>query len=461
MTQLSTKPASGFRDFLPEETRRRDYVFRIIEEVYESYGFEKIDTPCVERLDTLLGKYGEEGDQLIFKILQRGSKLDRALEDDDPSETDLADMGLRYDLTVPLARVFANNSGAFPRYLKRYQIAPVWRADRPQKGRFREFYQCDVDVVGSKSMTVEAEVVSALAEILTRLDFKGYRIHVNHRQILSAILETAGIDSELESDALIAIDKLDKIGRDKVVVELLDRGISEGSADALLNLLDDASSHSDNGDVLDALRNSLSDAEGGTQAIDELERVLSYASEGPAGHALKIDPFLARGLSYYTGPIFEIRSDDFDGSLGGGGRYDGLIGMFSKQDAPACGFSLGVERILVVMEDRGMFDVEDRGLDVMVTLWNADTTATALKVARTLRQAGLRVDVYCDEGDKYRKQFKYADQRNAPVVVILGPDELESGEVSVKDMKSGDQVSVDRATVAEHVKAILDKHATV
>ncbi len=459
MTKVSTKPASGFRDFLPDEVRRRDHVFRVIEEVYESYGFEKIDTPCVERLDTLLGKYGEEGDQLIFKILQRGSKLTRALEGDEPQETDLADMGLRYDLTVPLARVFANNSGAFPRYFKRYQIAPVWRADRPQKGRFREFYQCDVDVCGSTSMTVEAEVTSALAEILNRLEFKGFRIHVNHRRLLRAMMQKAEIPEYLESDALIAIDKLDKIGKDGVVSELEERGISTGSVQALMEILESVptvgSENFENSKVLSSLREMLGELEDGEAALEDLEQIQRYTADGPAGPAIHFDPYLARGLSYYTGPIFEIRSDDFSGSLGGGGRYDELIGMFSKQDVPACGFSLGVERILVVMEDRGMFDDDDTGLDVMVTLWNADTTPSALSVARDLRNAGLRVDVYCDEGDRYGKQFKYADQRNAPVVVILGPDELESGEVAVKNMKTGDQESVAREEVVERVSRLL------
>lgn len=461
MTQISTKPASGFRDFLPAEVRRRDHVFRVIEEVYESYGFEKLDTPCVERLDTLMGKYGEEGDQLIFKILQRGDKLTRALEEDEPGETDLADMGLRYDLTVPLARVYADNSGSFPRYFKRYQIAPVWRADRPQKGRFREFYQCDVDVAGSTSMTVEAEVTSALAEILNRLEFKGFRIHVNHRQLLRAMMQKAEIPDYLESDALIAIDKLDKIEKDGVVKELEERGISSDSVEALMRILESVptigSDEFANEAVLDGLRRSLGELEDGATAIEDLEKIMRYTEGGPAGAAIHFDPYLARGLSYYTGPIFEIRSDDFSGSLGGGGRYDTLIGMFSKQDVPACGFSLGVERILVVMEDRGMFDDEDAGLDALVTLWNSDTTPSALSVARDLRNAGYRVDVYCDEGDRYGKQFKYADQRNAPVVIILGPDELESGEVSVKNMKTGDQEEVARGSVVEKVRSILEQ----
>jgi len=461
MTQISTKPASGFRDFLPSEVRRRDRVFRVIEDVYESYGFEKLDTPSAERLDTLMGKYGEEGDQLIFKILQRGDKLVRALEGHEPGETDLADMGLRYDLTVPLARVYAEHRGQFPRFFKRYQIAPVWRADRPQKGRYREFYQCDVDVVGSNSMTVEAEVTSALAEILNRLEFEGFRIHVNHRGLLRAMMQKAEIPDILEADALIAIDKLDKIGEEGVVAELGDRGIDEPSVQTLMNVLENVpipgTDEFDNASVVTTLRELLGEFEDGSAALDDLEDILRYTADGPAGPTIHLDPYLARGLSYYTGPIFEIRSDDFSGSLGGGGRYDTLIGMFSKEDVPACGFSLGVERILVVMEDRGMFDDERTGLDVLVTLWNSETTPSALAVARDLRDDGLRVDVYCDEGDRYGKQFKYADQRDAPVVVILGPDELDANEVAIKDMKSGNQQNVGRDEVVEEVRSILSR----
>jgi histidyl-tRNA synthetase len=459
MTQISTKPASGMRDFLPKVVLRRNRVFDVIREVYESYGFEPLDTPTMERLSTLMGKYGEEGDKLIFKVMKRGRKLEKALGRDEPTDQDVADMGLRYDLTVPLARVVAEYQNELPRYFKRYQIAPVWRADRPQRGRFREFYQCDVDVIGSEAMTVEAEVTAALAEVLLRLGFTDFRIHVNHRQLLTAMMEKAGVAPELRQEALIAIDKLDKIGRDGVVEDLEARGIEQASIDSLMPLLDQANEPTspgefDNEQTLSALAEELGGLDSGEKALSELGRLLKFAASGPAADHLYVDPYLARGLSYYTGPIFEIRSDEFAGSLGGGGRYDDLIGMFTKQSMPACGFSLGVERILVLMEERGMFGELEAPVDVLVTLWNDDFTPNSFRLANELREAGLKVDLYPDN-DRYGKQFGYADERNIPYVAILAPEELEAGVVGLKDMKSGDQEEIAREDVADWIKERL------
>ncbi len=449
MTQVSTKPASGMRDFLPAEAARRKRVFDLIEEVYESYGFEPLETPSMERLTTLLGKYGDEGDQLLFKIMKRGKKLERALKRDNPTDTDVADMGLRYDLTVPLARIVAEYQNDLPRFFKRYQIAPVWRADRPQHGRFREFYQCDVDVVGSSSMTVEAEVASALSEILLRLGFGDFRIHINHRRLLSAIMEKAGIAEDKQAGALISIDKLDKVGRNEVMRELEEeRGIDPDVINTLLPILGEVPTASDHNEATIArLREEVGELEDGQVALDELEQVLSYSADSPASEHLVVDPYLARGLAYYTGPIFEIRSEDAAGSIGGGGRYDELVGMFTKQSLPACGFSLGIERILIVMEERGMFGDEPAPADVLVTLWNEELTPQSMRLARELRDAGLRVDVYPDT-DRYGKQFSYADERNIPFVAILAPDEVEAGVVALKNMKSGDQEKVAREDVA-------------
>ena len=449
MTQISTKPASGMRDFLPAEAARRKRVFDLIEEVYQSYGFEPLETPSMERLTTLLGKYGEEGDQLLFKVAKRGRKLSRALAMDEPGELDIVDHGLRYDLTVPLARIVAEYQHDLPRFFKRYQIAPVWRADRPQHGRYREFYQCDVDVVGSTSMTVEAEVTSALAEVLTRLGFGDFRIHVNHRQLLDAIMEKAGIAEEKRPGVLISIDKLDKVGRNVVMEELqTERGIAPEIIDTLLPLLGDLPGpDSDDEATLSRLRQAVGDLEDGQAALDDLEDIRTFCTDGPAAPHLVIDPYLARGLAYYTGPIFEIRSDDAAGSIGGGGRYDELIGMFTKQSLPACGFSLGIERILVAMEERGEFDEDPAGADVLVTLWNKDYAPHSFQLANELRRAGLRVDLYPDS-DRYGKQFKYADRRNIPYVALLAPDEVEANTVAIKDMKSGDQQTIDRGDVA-------------
>jgi histidyl-tRNA synthetase len=448
---ISTKPASGFRDFLPKDVRRRQFVFDTIERVYESFGFERLDTPCVERLDTLLGKYGEEGDQLVFKILQRGDKLERALQAEEVKDTDLADAGLRYDLTVPLARVYAQYRNDLPRFFKRYQIAPVWRADRPQKGRYREFFQCDVDVVGSSSMTVEAEVTGALATILKELGFNDVRIHVNHRKVLLALMQVSGIPESQESDALIAIDKLDKVGRDGVIAELSTRGIADDAITKLMAVLEGSPGPGQpefsNEAMLAHLKQSLSSSEEGEAAVSDLSDLLEYAAGGAAASLICLDPYLARGLSYYTGPIFEIRSDDFAGSLGGGGRYDGLIGMFMKGDVPACGFSLGVERILVLMEERGLFNDDEIHIDVMLMLWDKETTASTMALATELRSQGLRVDVYPDH-DKYSKQFKYAESRNIQVVVMMGADESAANEVTVKNLTTGTQVRVPREKAA-------------
>lgn len=404
----STNPARGMRDFLPADVRKREYVIGVIKQVYESYGFEPLETPAVENLETLTGKYGEEGNQLIYKILKRGEKLDI---ENASKESDLSDLALRYDLTVPLARVVANNKNDLPKFFKRYQIQPVWRADRPAKGRFREFYQCDVDVIGSESMVVEAEIISAASDILTRLGFRDFTVRINHRELLSQMVADAGIDNE--TDALIALDKLDKIGADGVRKELIERGVSVTSADKFLAAVTGRSSNAD---------------------LDEVIRLCG-------SDRVKLDPSLARGLSYYTGTIMEINVPDLAGSLGGGGRYDGLIGMFGKEQIPACGFSLGLERILVVMDERGMFPPEiadSTPADVMVTIWSEDTVAESLKLANELRSKGLRVTLY-PEADKLGKQLKYADSINVPFVAIVGPDEAEKGVVRLKDLNSGSE----------------------
>ncbi len=457
MTEVSTKPASGMRDFLPEEAARRKRIFSIIEEVYESYGFEPLETPSLERLSTLLGKYGDEGDKLLFKVLKRGEKLSRALDSDDPGESDIADHGLRYDLTVPLARIVAEYQNELPRFFKRYQIAPVWRADRPQHGRFREFYQCDVDIVGSTSMTVDAEVTAALAEVLQRLGFGEFRIHVNHRRLLAAIMQTAGIPEEKQDGVLISIDKLDKVGRNTVIEELEEeRGLSPDVIDELLPLLGDLpGADSDNEKTLSRLREQVGDLDDGAAGLGDLDDLIDFATDGPAADHLVVDPYLARGLAYYTGPIFEIRSDEASGSIGGGGRYDDLIGMFTNSELPACGFSLGIERILLAMEERGMFDDEPAPADILVTVWNDDYVSNSLDLARDFRSAGLRADVYPDS-DRYGKQFKYADRRSVPYVALLAPDEVENDVVAIKDMKSGDQETVDRDEVLSWLQSRID-----
>lgn len=441
----STNPARGMRDFLPADVRKREYVIGVIKQVYESYGFEPLETPSVENIETLMGKYGEEGNQLIFKILKRGEKLDVTA-----GERELADLALRYDLTVPLARVVANNRNELPKFFKRYQIQPVWRADRPARGRFREFYQCDVDAIGSTSMVIEAELISAVSDILKKLGFNDFTIRLNHREVLADILDTAGVPAEKHGDALVAIDKLDKIGSDGVRQELADRGVPESASQILLDIFEQTHKIIDEGkDVNRTIVGNLINIVS-SEVLTQIGQILQWAPNA----RILIDPSLARGLSYYTGSIMEISVPDLAGSLGGGGRYDGLIGMFGKEQIPACGFSLGLERILVVMDERGMFPPEiseSRPADVMVTIWNEESAGESLKLASELRGQGLRVLLY-PEADKLGKQIKYADSLRIPYVCVLGESELGSKTVTLKNMQTGEQVNVARSNAAQSIK---------
>jgi histidyl-tRNA synthetase len=449
------------RDFLSEDVRKREYVIGVIKEVYERYGFEPLETPAAENLETLMGKYGEEGNQLIFKILKRGVH----------EGTGEADLALRYDLTVPLARVVAEYRDKLPKFFKRYQIQPVWRADRPARGRFREFYQCDVDVLGSRSMIVEAEICAAACEVLLRLGFGDFCMRLNHRKALTGILGVAGVVLENHDSALIALDKLDKIGSGGVKKEFMARGVNEAAGERLLKFFSDLGSLEQaaeivageksqqalNKAILGRIVEFVSDNELGAQGVAELQSILNYVDAMGLADRIKIDPSLARGLSYYTGAIMEMNVKDLAGSLGGGGRYDNLVGMFLGQDIPACGFSLGLERILVVMSERGMFpeSVGSAPADVMVAIWNEESIAESIKLAQELRAGGLRVDLY-PEADKLGKQFKYASSIGVPFVTVIGDDERAKGEVALKNMRTGEQRSVARN---EAVRIISRKEA--
>ncbi len=458
MARFNTKPLSGTRDFLPLEVMRRTYVLRVVERVYQSYGFEPLETPIMERLETLLGKYGEEGDKLIFRVAKRGEKLARVLADA-PNENNIADAGLRYDLTVPLARVVAEYRHRLPRVFKRYQIGPVFRADRPGKGRYREFYQCDLDIVGSSSPLVEAEVIHAGAQVLQELGFQGtgpdgFRVRLNHRGVLRGLMEVVGVAPALEEAALVAIDKLDKVGLEGVRRELEQRGIPVEATEALLAMLEAAPQ--DVAACLAWLGEVLQPSETGRQAVSELEQVVQALAGGPAEPHLRLDPYLARGLSYYTGAIFEIEFPGLSGSGGGGGRYDDLIGMFSNQSIPACGFSLGLERILLLMEERGMFPDQLAGRpQILVTQFDPDTRPASLRLAHRLRRAGFTVDLYPDL-DRYGRQFRYAEERGIRYAVLLGPDELAREVVGVKDLGTGEQVEVPQEALVDWFAQRLD-----
>ena len=432
----STKPPSGTRDYLPETVAKRRYVVDKIENVFQRYGFLPLETPAIENLSTLLGKYGEEGDQLLFRLLHRGDKLTRALEKPAPDAVDLAELGLRYDLTVPLARVVAQYGNSLPRVFKRYQIQPVWRADRPAKGRFREFYQCDVDLTGTTSLLAEAEVMNAVSGALLELGFSTFSIALNHRVILRSMIGAAGIDPSLEGSALIAIDKLDKIGVDGVQAELTQRGIAQESAQRLLAMTTSTPEMS-NHTVLEALRGQLLQPEA-QQALNELETLVAVTMDAPAGPHIRLAPALARGLSYYTGPIFEVVSTDFSGSLGGGGRYDNLVGMFSNRQVPAVGFSLGLERILLLMEERHMFPALQLTAQVMVCVLPDTPLPPAVGLASRLRQAGITVEVY-PEQSKLKRQLSAADAQQIPYALILGPDEVERQRYTLKNLATGEQ----------------------
>jgi histidyl-tRNA synthetase len=411
MAKTSAQPYKGTRDFLPIDVRRRAFVTAKIRAVYESHGFAPLETPALERLDTLMGKYGEEGDQLLFKVLLRGQPLVEGIREAAAhvgeaanlvegrsgvtaprAEPMLADVGLRYDLTVPLARVYAAHQGKLPAVFKRYQIQPVWRADTPGKGRFREFFQCDVDVCGSSSPLVEADVLAAAAEALEALGFDNFELRLNHRALLRALVEQAGIDVAQEGEAITAVDKLDKIGADGVIAELARRGVAEESTKRLLALL------SDEGGVvgrvsLDRIAEAMSSHEKGKQAVEELREVMRLSQLTAAGKHLRFDLSLARGLGYYTGCIFEIAVPDLGSSMGGGGRYDGLIGMFLGREVPACGLSLGLERILVVMEERKMYPESLGGPDAVLAGVSSGDLEAALRLAQQLRALGVKVDL--------------------------------------------------------------------
>jgi len=460
MPSAKTQPARGMRDFLPADVRKREYVIDLVKEVYESYGFEPLETPAVENIETLMGKYGEEGNQLIFKILKRGVH----------ESTGEADLALRYDLTVPLARVVAEYRDKLPKFFKRYQIQPVWRADRPARGRFREFYQCDVDVLGSRSMIVEAEICSAASEVLSKLGFKDFCVRINHRKVLTGILGIAGVALDKHEAALIALDKLDKIGSEGVKKEFAARGVADAAGDSLLSFFsaltelehaaeivsEEHVQQAFNKAVLGRIVEFVKDNEVGAQGVDEVQSILDFADAMGIGHRVKIDPSLARGLSYYTGAIMEINVKDLAGSLGGGGRYDNLVGMFLGQDIPACGFSLGLERILVVMDERNMFPagLGSSPADVMVVIWNKESVRESIKLAGELRAGGLKVDLY-PEADKLGKQFKYASSVGVPFVAVIGEEEQAKGLVAIKDMRSGEQRMIEREKVAEIVRELV------
>lgn len=451
---INTSPPSGTRDFLPEDLARRRFVEGVVRRVYESFGFVALETPAMENLSTLLGKYGDEGDQLLFRILHRREKLARALQAGAVAEKDLSDLGLRYDLTVPLARVMANAKN-LPRFFKRYQIQPVWRADHPGKGRYREFLQCDVDITGTASLIAEAEVCAAVARVFEELGFRDFAIHLNHRQLLRCLIQAAGLTAAQEETALVAVDKMDKIGEDGVRKDLQQRGINAEAGDALLRFIKRPAGLSETAE-LDRLATVLIDLPEAAGPLAQLRELLEILAGTAMSGCFKIDATLARGLGYYTGPIFEVRSAALSGSLGGGGRYDGLIGMFKGTPIPAVGFSIGFERLILVMEERQLFGNLALGPDLILCRFPDVKAADCLRTAEFLRARGLKVEVF-PETPKLGKQLAYVESVKAPVAAILGATEVQEGKISIKSLATGEQLTLPAAEAADRVKEWLRK----
>ncbi len=443
MSQVKPSLPKGTRDFLPQQMYRRQFVMDTLRSVFESFGYQPVETPSIEKLSVLSGKYGDEGEQLIFKVLRRGTGLEDLLKDRDDFVVkeygELVNEALRYDLTVPFSRVVAMHQSELVLPFKRYQMQPVWRADRPQRGRYREFYQCDIDSVGTSAMLADAETIAVVYHALVKLGFEKFVIRLNNRKILNGVLENAGIQGPKGDAALLTIDKLDKIGLSGVHNELVQRGFSESQAAKILSVIEmDGSA----GGILQKVEQALNPSETLREGLAETREILSFlpSLQVPA-EVVKVDLCLARGLGYYTGPIFEsVVEEPKIGSITGGGRYDGLVGMFLGRDIPATGTSFGIERIIDVMTQLEMFPGEEGGTQVLVLIFDASTQTDSLAFTQELRNSGVRAESFLEVA-KLKKQFSYADKKGIPFVVIIGPDEAAENKVTVRDMSSGQQVT--------------------
>lgn len=448
-TVMNYKTVKGTRDFLPLQMQRRNYIFDTVKEVYHAHGFRQIETPALENLDTLMGKYGEEGDKLLFKVLNSGDfTADKDLTSGDYKHITklICEKGLRYDLTVPFARFVVNhlNDISFP--FKRYQIQPVWRADRPQKGRYREFYQCDADIIGSESLLNEVELLEIAQEVFSRLNLKTL-IKFNNRKILFAIAQYIGKEEQL-TDITVAIDKLDKVGYDNVVKELKEsKGFSAEDIDKLTPVLTLSGSNEYKMEKLKALLCS----EVAQKGIEEAETVLSRCKDLGLEN-VELDLTLARGLNYYTGAIMEIKACDVEmGSICGGGRYDNLTGIFGKEGLSGVGISFGADRIYDCLEQLNLFPDEAKyRTDVLFINFGEKENLFAQKTARKLREAGFNVEVYPDNA-KLKKQMNYANERNVRFVILAGEEEIGQNQVSLKNMSTGSQQTVSAEDIVSHI----------
>ncbi len=435
----------GMRDFGPDIMAKRNYIFGAIRSTFEKFGFQPLETPTMENLAVLTGKYGDEGDQLLFKVVNSGDFLSKiSLEDFGEGYKKvlpkIAEKGLKYDLTVPFARyvVMNRNDISFP--FKRYQIQPVWRGDRPQKGRYREFYQCDADVVGTTSLICEAEVFLMVAEVFDKLNIEDYDIIFNHRKILNGIASAIGAEDKFK-DLCVAIDKLDKIGIDKVVQELVNNGIAQEAADKIRPL---AALKGNTKDILAEIKAFVSGSNDGLKGIGDLEEILSYTQKlSRSNDHLKFDPMLARGLSYYTGTILEVKVNNVSiGSVSGGGRYDDLTGNFGMTGVSGIGFSFGVDRIYDVMEALDLFPASSIvSTTALIVNFGKAEEEVALTTLAQLRAAGINSEFFPDAA-KLKKQFNYADKKSIPYVIMIGQEEITANQITVKDMASGEQEKI-------------------
>ena len=444
----TTKPTlpKGTRDFSPEEMVKRNFIFDTIKSVFRKFGYQEIQTPSMENLETLTGKYGDEGDKLIFKILNSGDFLSKVsaeeLQTADAKKltSKVSEKALRYDLTVPFARYVVAHQNDISLPFKRFQIQPVWRADRPQKGRYREFYQCDADVVGSESLLNEAEFVLIYQEALSQLGLKDFSILINNRKILSGIAEIIG-KPELIIDMTVAIDKLDKIGFDGVCKELLERGFTQSDIEKLQPIIELKGSNSEK---IKALKKVLVSSEIGQKGIEELETIFNYIQQLQTPKAtlpnITLDITLARGLNYYTGAIFEVKSNEVAmGSIGGGGRYDDLTSMFGLKNLSGVGISFGADRIYDVLEELNAFPKNTtESTKVLISNFDEAAEKFALPILSQLRAAGIATELY-PQAAKLKKQLGYADAKRIPYVLLIGDEEMTSGLLSLKNMESGEQ----------------------
>ena len=423
---MAQKPSipKGTRDFSPLEMARRNYIFNTIQSVFSLYGFQQIETPAMENIGTLMGKYGEEGDKLLFRIQNSGEKATSAPE-----------KGLRYDLTVPFARYVVQHRENIQFPFKRYQIQPVWRADRPQKGRYREFYQCDVDVIGTNSLVCELELIQIVEEVYRRLGIN-VCLHINNRKVLAGIAEIIGQPEKI-IDITVAIDKLDKIGIENVNKELAEKGLPQEAIEALQPILHLSGTTADK---LAVLRTILSSSEIGTQGVDELDQLFALIQGAEVKLNIELDLCLARGLNYYTGAIFEVKALDVQmGSITGGGRYDNLTGIFGMPNVSGVGISFGADRIYDVLTELNLYPASlQSSIQILFTTFGQAELSYALNWAKTMREKNIAVEVY-PEPTKMKKQMGYADTKQIPFVAIVGSDEMAQNKVMLKNMTSGEQ----------------------